>query len=105
MAKKRALIFGTSKFYDFKLQYFNYCCLNLNSIQPGSYQGEIKNERNILTFDDLLSRAAVDVLLVAVGLQHLVEDVHFALERKQTHETEVWLTLKCQIKNPLIAKA
>ena len=36
----------------------------------------------------MLNRAAVDELLGAVGLQHLVEDVHFALERKQTHETE-----------------
>ena len=64
-----------------------------------------KNELVILTFDDLLNRAAVDELLGAVGLQHLVEDVHFALERNQTHETEVWLKHKCEIKNPFVGKA
>ena len=60
-----------------------------------------KNELVILTFDDLLNRAAVDELLGAVGLQHLVEDVHFALERNQTNETEVWLKHKWEIKNLL----
>ena len=69
------------------------------------YKGEIKNELVILTFDDLLNRAAVDKLLGAVGLQHLVKDVHFALERNQTHETEVWLKHKWEIKKPFAGKA